>query len=77
MVVWGCVVWCDVCGGVGGASKREAHTTDVFVTVEFGRMHDWTAVTTYSVRTFKTCAYQQISVLESNVTNRMSFASVE
>jgi hypothetical protein len=35
------VVWCNVCGGVGGASKREAHTTDVlFVTVEFVRMHD-------------------------------------
>ncbi len=50
---------------MGGASKRETHTTDVFVTVEFGRMHDCTAVTTYSVRTFK------------NVTNRMSFASVE
>ncbi len=32
--------------------------------VEFGRMHDWTAVTTYSVKTFKTCAYQQISELE-------------
>ena len=47
--------------GVGG----EAHTTDVFVTVEFGRMHDWTSVTTYSVRTFKTCAYQQISRLET------------
>ena len=45
--------------------QREAHTTDVFVTVEFGRMHDWTSVTTYSVRTFKTCAYQQISRLET------------
>ena len=43
--VFGCVGlwWCGVmfCGGVGGSvQEREAHTTDVFVTVEFGRMHD-------------------------------------
>jgi len=25
---------------VWGERQREAHTTDVFVTVEFGRMHD-------------------------------------
>ena len=44
--VWGgggCVVWClVVCvfAVVWGERQREAHTTDVFVTVEFGRMHD-------------------------------------
>ena len=60
------VVWCNVLRWCGGSVQdREAHTTDVFVTVEFGRMHDWTSVTTYSVRTFKTCAYQQISGLET------------
>ncbi len=40
LVVWGCGGVVNVCGGVGGASRGEAHTTDVFVTVEFGRMHD-------------------------------------
>ncbi len=65
-VVFGCVGLCGVVFAVvGGERQREAHTTDVFVTVEFGRMHYWTSVTTYSVRTFKTCAYQQISRLET------------
>ncbi len=49
------------------------HRTHLFIThdsvviafVEFGRMHDQTAVTTYSVRTFETCAYQQIGELET------------
>jgi hypothetical protein len=42
MVVW-CGVWLCVCvvfAVVWGERQREAHTTDVFVTVEFGRMHD-------------------------------------
>ena len=30
-----CLRWCG-----GSVKEREAHTTDVFVTVEFGRMHD-------------------------------------
>ncbi len=59
--VWYCVVFAVV----WGERRREAHTTDVFVTVEFGRIYDFTSVTTYGMRTFKTCAYQQISRLET------------
>ncbi len=62
--MWGCVVWCGVCGGVGGASKREAHITDVFVTVEFDRMVDWTAVTTYS-HSNPTVEFETYSLLQN------------
>ncbi len=55
--------WREVaCDGVGRASERDTHHRRIrncALSSKFGRMHDWTSVTTYSVRTFKTFAYQR------------------